>query len=114
MPHIALPPNKPGMIALSAYRSDVYSRLASLADLLLHQDQPDSTLTLGKRELIAAYVSSLNDCSYCQTAHGSMAAAHLQDAKLVEDVKSNFESSEVSPKMKALLRIAVWFSGAER
>ena len=32
--------------------------------------------------------------------------AHLQDAKLVGDVKSNFENSEVSPKMKALLRVA--------
>lgn len=35
-----------------------------------------------------------------------MAAAHLQNPKLVEDVKCDYESSEASPKMKALLRIA--------
>jgi uncharacterized peroxidase-related enzyme len=106
MPHIALPPNKPGMIALAAYRPDIYSRLAALADLLLHQEIPDSSLSLSERELIATYVSSLNDCNYCQAAHGNIAAAHLHDPTLVENVKSDFEGSEVSAKMKALLRIA--------
>ena len=65
MPHITLPPNKPGMVALGAYRPDVYSRLASLADLLLHQPLPGSSLSPGERELIAAYVSLLNNCAYC-------------------------------------------------
>jgi len=106
MPHIALPPNKPGMVALAAYRPDVYSCLAPLADLLLHQDHPDSSLSLGERELIATYVSSLNDCNYCQAAHGNIAAAHLRDPNIVEDVKQDLESSEVSAKTKALLRIA--------
>jgi len=35
-----------------------------------------------------------------------VAAAHLQNPKLVEDVKCDYEKSEASPKMKALLRIA--------
>jgi uncharacterized peroxidase-related enzyme len=94
------------MVALATYRPDVYSRLASLADLVLHQEHPDSTLSLGERELIATYVSSLNQCNYCEAAHGSIAAAHLHDPKLVEDVKTNFENSDVSLKMKLLLRIA--------
>lgn len=106
MPHIALPQDKPGMVALAMYRPDVYSRLASLADLLLHQENPLSTLALGERELIAAYVSSLNDCNYCKAAHGNVAAAHLQNLKLVEGVKDDMESSEASPKIKSLLRIA--------
>jgi uncharacterized peroxidase-related enzyme len=106
MPHISLAPNKPGMIALSSYRPDVYSRLASLANLLLHQQHPSSTLSPGDRELIASYVSFLNRCDYCHIAHGAVAAAHLQNPKLVEDVKCDYESSEASPKMKALLRIA--------
>ena len=39
-------------------------------------------------------------------SHGSIATAHLQDPKLVEDVKCDYESSDASPKMKALLKIA--------
>jgi uncharacterized peroxidase-related enzyme len=106
MPHISLPPNQPGMVALGSYRPDVYSRLASLADLLLQQQSPSSTLSPGDRELIASYVSSLNHCNYCHMIHGAVAAAHLQSSKLVGDVKCNLEGSEASPKMKALLRIA--------
>jgi len=108
MPHIALPPNKPGMIALAAYRPDVYSHLGALADLLLHQDHPDSTLFPGERELIATHVSFLNSCNYCHTAHGNIAAAHLHSSTLVDDVKAqNLEDSEgLSSKMRALLRIA--------
>lgn len=109
MPHIALPPNLPGMVALAAYRPDVYSRIASLADLLLHQEHPSSSLTPGERELIATYVSALNKCAYCTSAHGAVASAHLQETSLVEAVQQmnlDFGSSEVSGKMKALLRIA--------
>ena len=35
-----------------------------------------------------------------------MAAAHLHDSKAVKTVKTDFESNGISPKMKALLRIA--------
>jgi uncharacterized peroxidase-related enzyme len=94
------------MTALSSYRPDIYSRLASLADLLLHQQHPSSTLSLGDRELIASYVSFLNRCDFCHLSHGAVAAAHLQNPKLVEDVKCDYEDSEASPKMKSLLRIA--------
>jgi len=108
MPHIALPPRKPGMIALAAYRPDVYSHLGALADLLLHQEHPNSTLSLGERELIATRISFLNSCKYCHTAHGNIAAAHLHSSALVDDVKAqDLEDSEgLSSKMKELLRIA--------
>ncbi len=107
MPHISLTPNQPGMVALASYRPDVYSRLASLADLLLRPQSPSSsTLSAGDRELIASYVSSLNHCEYCHTIHGAVAAAHLQDPKLVEDVKGDYAGSHASAKMKALLTIA--------
>jgi len=71
---------------------------------LLHDK---STLSPGERELIATYVSSQNDCRYCQTIHGATAAAHLnEDEDLVRSVKSDFERAEVSSKLKALLAIA--------
>jgi uncharacterized peroxidase-related enzyme len=111
MPHVALTPNLPGMAALGAYRPDVYARLASLADLLLQQQHPQSTLSPGERELLASYVSSLNHCAYCTISHGCVAAAHLGgDTSLVSAVQDgSYEtsgSSAVSPKMKALLHVA--------
>jgi len=57
--------------------------------------------------LIATYVSSQNDCYFCQTAHGAIAARHLGDnEQLVLDVKRDFEHAQISEKLKALLAIA--------
>jgi AhpD family alkylhydroperoxidase len=61
----------------------------------------------GERELIATYVSYLNDCYYCQTIHGAIAAASLNDDEhLVARVKSDFQHADISDKLKALLVIA--------
>jgi uncharacterized peroxidase-related enzyme len=75
-----------------------------LAEILLHA--PNS-LAAGERELIATYVSSLNDCYFCQTVHGAIAAAHLNDDEdLVRRVKADFHLADISDKLKALLVIA--------
>ena len=72
--------------------------------ILLHG--PNS-LTPGERELIATYVSSENDCYYCQTIHGAIAAASLNgDEDLVKKVKVDFQNADISDKLKALLVIA--------
>jgi uncharacterized peroxidase-related enzyme len=62
---------------------------------------------MADRELIATYVSSRNDCYYCQTSHGALAAYHLGgNEELVLDVKTDFENADISEKLKALLAIA--------
>ena len=48
-----------------------------------------------------------NDCEYCQTIHGAIAAHHLNgDEALVVEVKRDFQSAAISDKLKALLAIA--------
>jgi uncharacterized peroxidase-related enzyme len=64
-------------------------------------------LSRAERELIATYVSSLNDCYYCQTAHGAIASNHLNgNDELVLQVKRDFQTASISEKLKALLVIA--------
>jgi uncharacterized peroxidase-related enzyme len=66
-----------------------------------------STLSPGERELIATFVSARNDCFFCQTIHGAVAAYHLGgDENLVEQTKLDAEKAPVSEKLKALLGIA--------
>jgi uncharacterized peroxidase-related enzyme len=87
-----------------AFRPETAKPLNELAETLLHA--PNS-LTPGERELIATYVSSENDCYFCQTVHGAIAAAHLGgDEELVRCVKADFNQAGVSKKLKALLTIA--------
>lgn len=104
MAHIKLPEGLPGIRGAMAFRPETARPLNELVDVLLHA--PNS-LTPGERELIATYVSSENDCYYCQTIHGAVAAASLNgDEELVRRVKLDFMSADVSDKMKALLKIA--------
>jgi uncharacterized peroxidase-related enzyme len=104
MPHIALPPDLPGIRGAMAFRPETARPLNALAQILL---AGPSTLTLGERELIATYVSSLNRTHYCLSAHGAIAAAHLGgDEALVKQVKTDFTQAAISAKLKALLTIA--------
>lgn len=104
MPHIPLQADLPGIRALFAYRPETAKPMAQLAQVLLHDEH---SLSRGERELIATYVSSQNDCLYCQASHGALAAAHLGSGdELVNHVKRDFESAPISPKLKSLLAIA--------
>lgn len=104
MPHIQLPEGLPGIRGPMAFRPETARPLSDLAQVLLHDAH---SLSRGERELIATYVSFLNDCHYCQTSHGAIAAYHCQgDDELVRQVKQDFESAPVSEKLKALLAIA--------
>ncbi|MDW5267688.1 MULTISPECIES: carboxymuconolactone decarboxylase family protein [Acidobacteriaceae] len=103
MPHIALP-DLPGIRGPMAFRPETSKPLNELVEVLLRH--PNS-LTPGERELIATYVSAQNDCHYCQSIHGAIAAAHLDgDEDLVHCIKQDFHSAKVSSKLKALLVIA--------
>jgi uncharacterized peroxidase-related enzyme len=104
MPHIALPENQPGIRGAMAFRPETARPLNDLVEVLLCA--PNS-LSPGERELIATYVSSLNDCHFCQSIHGAIAAAHLNgDEELVRRVKADFQYADISQKLKALLVIA--------
>ncbi len=104
MPHIHIPDELPGIRGLMAFRPEASKPLNELVDVLLRQL---NSLTSAERELIATFVSSRNDCRYCQTIHGAIAAHDLGgNEELVLNVKNDFESSPVSAKLKALLRIA--------
>jgi uncharacterized peroxidase-related enzyme len=103
MAHISLPEGLPGISGGFAFRPETAKPMRELAHVLLHE--PNS-LTPGERELIATYVSSQNNCYFCQTSHGAAAAAHLGGEDVVNCVKADFESAPVSAKLKALLAIA--------
>ncbi|GLW75376.1 carboxymuconolactone decarboxylase [Kitasatospora phosalacinea] len=104
MPHIALPNDDPGIRGLLAAKPASGLRLSELAEQLLRGDSP---LGVGERELIAAYVSSLNRTRYCAGAHGATAAHRLGgDFALVEAVQDDLATAPVSDLLRALLQLA--------
>jgi uncharacterized peroxidase-related enzyme len=110
MPHIQLPiapelgREFPGIVGPMTYRPETAAPINELANILL---RGESTLSRGERELIATHVSWRNDCFFCQTIHGAVAAAQLgQDEALVQQVKTDWLDASISQKLKMLLNIA--------
>jgi len=104
MAHIKLAEGVPGILGLMAFSPETAKPLNALAEVLLRSA---NSLSPGDREMIATYVSSQNDCYFCQTVHGAVAAHHLDgNEKLIDDMKRNFESAPITEKLKSLLAIA--------
>lgn len=105
MPHIQLPENAPGILGPMKFSPQTAAPMNALANALL---QTDDGLSRGERELIATYVSSQNDCFFCQSIHGAVASEYFgdDDWSFVKAVKCDYEQTTLSDKMKALLAIA--------
>jgi uncharacterized peroxidase-related enzyme len=104
MPHINFNNDFPGIRAALAYRPETAGPLGQLAQILLK----DTTgISPAERELIATYVSYLNDCFYCHVSHGEIACIYMDgNRELIEQVKQNYQSADITEKLKSLLRIA--------
>jgi uncharacterized peroxidase-related enzyme len=104
VPHVNLGNDLPGITGLFRFRPETARPLSALAETLL---RGPSTLSRGERELIAAYVSSLNECQFCASSHSAFAAAQLPEGMpLVDQVRADLEHAAVTAKLKALLRVA--------
>ena len=104
MPHISLNPDEAGIMSLFSFSPATARPMSELAEVLL---RGPSSLTRGERELIAAYVSSRNDCHFCASSHGAFAAAQLPEGmELVQQVRADLPAAPVSDKLRALLMIA--------
>lgn len=104
MPHISLPDDLPGIRSLVAFRPDSGKVLYELAETLLRNDSP---IPSSERELIAAYVSSLNECRFCAESHAAASRAlYKSNSDPVNAVLDDYQTAPVSDKLKALLTIA--------
>lgn len=94
----------PGIRSLFQFRPETAKPLNEIVEILLVQDSP---LTRGEREIIASYVSYLNECKFCCTIHSAIAVELLNgDAKLLQAVKDDYRTAPISEKLKALLAVA--------
>jgi uncharacterized peroxidase-related enzyme len=106
MPHIALPDDMPGITAGFAFRPETAKPMRELAHILLHT-AGSAGFSSRDRELVAAFVSSRNECYFCHTSHGA-AASHLNggDETLLGDVCRDYKTASIPEKLKSLLAIA--------
>ncbi len=104
MAHIDLPKELPGIRGPMAFRPETSKPMNELAEILLRSD---NSLTRGEREFIATYVSYLNDCFFCQNAHGGIAQHYLEcNLEQMDSWKADPENAPITEKIKALIAIA--------
>lgn len=104
MAHINLEKDVPGIRSLVMYRPDTGKPLYELAQVLLREESP---LSEAERELIATYVSHLNDCNFCMSSHAAAARYLYKDeSQTVDFVLDNYQNAPISDKLKSLLTIA--------
>ena len=86
---------------------DVFRRFpATIRPLLEYHDlllRNDSDLSVGEREMIAAYVSSLNACTFCMDGHVAFARAFGVDPDMIAAMLADLDSAEVPVKLRPIL-----------
>ena len=65
-----------------------------------------SPLSPGERELIAAYVSGINECRYCHGVHAETAKAFGIPGQAVDNLFDDLEYAGLDDKIKPILRLA--------
>lgn len=85
---------------LFAFQHDVTVYLARFTEGVMRQP---STISVGMRELIAAYTSHQNDCGFCTQAHAAT-AGELLGHDLVRTVLLDVNDAPLDEKDKQLLR----------
>ena len=104
-------PEVPGILAAIRLTPGLGVHLRGLADELLVNDFPGTTLARAEREMLATAVSAANDCFYCMDSHGAFASALLEQSGAAEvmpviDTIKLGSSEGLDDKMRALLHIA--------
>lgn len=111
-PYIQLDSNFPGIVSLFMYDKDNAKHLMAMAETIMRRERPKG-LSVGERELIASFVSKLNECRFCCDSHSACTAEYLgQD--LVNQVIYQQNSEAVSMTMQSLLSVAACVQGLDR
>jgi uncharacterized peroxidase-related enzyme len=91
----------PDAARLTFYRPDFYG---THAKQFTHEAMRGRTKwSVGDRELMAAYVSKLNDCPFCVGAHTATAARAYQDRERVAAVLTDLDSAPIQEGLRATL-----------
>jgi uncharacterized peroxidase-related enzyme len=91
----------PDAAKLVFYRPDFYGALAK--EFTHEAMRGSSAWSVGDRELMAAYVSKLNESAFCVGAHTATATRAYQDGPRVAAVLVDLESAPVEEPLRATL-----------
>lgn len=90
-------------VKLVTYRPDFYGN--PMKHLTQETMRGPSPWSVGDRELMAAFVSKVNECEFCIKAHSAVAGRAYRDEARVSAVLSNLETAPIEEPLRATLRM---------
>ena len=93
----------PEVVKLVKYRPDFFS--TPMQRVVQQAMRGPSTWSIGDRELMAAFVSKVNECEFCTKAHTAVAARAYHDEAKVSAALSDIETAAIEEPLRATLRL---------
>jgi uncharacterized peroxidase-related enzyme len=94
-------PTDAGLLQIFQAFPETAGPLLEYHEVLLRGESPFST---AERELIAAYVSGLNNCNYCRAVHSQTAVALGIDAHAMSKLITNPANNDANHRMRPVLQ----------
>ncbi|HKL29063.1 MAG TPA: peroxidase-related enzyme [Natrialbaceae archaeon] len=93
----------PNVFLAYAYRPSHFRAFFEYHDALVE----NTALEREEIEMIVVTVSGVNDCYYCNVAHGALLRIYAADPLLADQLISNHRNADISEKRKRMLDFAV-------
>jgi len=101
MPYLPSLPERARLLDVFRRQPATAKPLIAYHDALMRGPSP---LSVAQRELIAAYVSGLNQCTYCHGVHNATAEAFGIAAGALTDLLGDGKSAAVDHRLEPILR----------
>lgn len=93
----------PEVVKLVMYRSDFFgTRMKTVTHEAM---RGPSAWSVGDRELMAAFVSKMNECEFCIKAHAAVSARAYRDEAKVSAALSDLDTAFIQEPLRATLRL---------
>jgi uncharacterized peroxidase-related enzyme len=93
----------PDVVKVNHYRPDFYG--TPMRVLAQEAMRGPSEWSVGDCELMAAFISKINECEFCTKAHAAVAARAYQDESKVSAALSDLETAAIKEPLRATLRM---------
>jgi len=101
MPFFPSFPDDANVATIFASRPDYFGPWVGMTQTLMRGDSP---LSVPQRELIAAWVSRVNQCDYCHGGHAVAASILGYPEGITDELSDDIETATVEDTMKPILR----------
>jgi uncharacterized peroxidase-related enzyme len=93
----------PEVVKLVRYRPDFFG--TPMQEVTHEAMRGPSAWSVGDRELMAAFVSKVNECEFCIKAHTAVSARAYHDGAKVSAALSDLETAAIEEPLRATLRM---------